>query len=125
MRTQLQPVSEKVHASFGDEHAPLHSGASASPHEVLRHSHDAVPTAAPQVPPPGQLPRHSPLVNRQPAATVVVVTPPGTVVVVLTAPGVPDAGTQKSCAVRNVISRLPKASVNVAAPGAGLRHFAG
>ena len=38
MLTQLQPVTEKIHASLAPQ-KPLQSGALASPHAVVRHSH--------------------------------------------------------------------------------------
>jgi hypothetical protein len=78
----------KTQASLADAQAPLHCGVLALPHEVLRHSQDAVPRATPHVEPGAQEPVHLPFLNVQPmlvAKVVVVVEPPaeGGVVVVV------------------------------------------
>jgi hypothetical protein len=78
----------KTHASLADAQAPLHCGVLALPHEVLRHSQDAVPRATLHVEPGAQDPVHLPSLNVQPvlfANVVVVVEPPaeGGVVVVV------------------------------------------
>src|SRR3989442_7549890 len=79
MPTQLQPVTKKMHASPAPQ-KPLQSGALASPHAVVRHSHAPPDATAEQCPPlphaPSQrrvleLKSHGPLTR-----VVVVVAPP-------------------------------------------------
>ena len=85
MLAQLHPVTEKIHASSAEQN-PLHSGALASPHAVVRHSHAPPDTTAEQWPPSAHVPSQRRVVELKshgPLASVVVVvalTPPGQVV---------------------------------------------
>jgi len=120
METQLQPVSTKMHASFGLQY-PSHEGASAWPHGVDRHSHAPPDATAEQCEPPPHVPVHVRLLssNAHGAAGTVVVVAPGTVVVdeeVDT--DVRVAGAQSSCAPLNATTRAPPSS-SVRDAGAG------
>src|SRR6266404_8972664 len=55
MLAQLHPVTEKIHASSAEQN-PLHSGALASPHAVVRHSHAPPEATAEQCPPSPHVP---------------------------------------------------------------------
>jgi hypothetical protein len=86
MLTQLQAVTEKIHASPAPQ-KPLQSGALASPHAVVRHSHAPPDATAEQCPPLLHVPsqrRVLELKSHGPLASVVVVvvapTPPGQVI---------------------------------------------
>src|SRR5262245_46115957 len=102
MFTQLQPVIEKTHACAGLSQAPAHSGVSASPHDVARHSQEPVPAAAPQRMPPPQVPVHWPSAKLQPAGWMVVVVPPPPAMVVVVTTGAEAAGMQTKRAARKV-----------------------
>jgi hypothetical protein len=132
MLTQLQPVIVKTQASLDDEQAPLHAGASASPHATGRHAQDASPAAAPHFMPEAHCPVHWPLLNVhwpfasvvvviEPPATVVDVEPP-TIVVDVVADGA-DAGVQSICARPNFTVRVPNWSRRRVASGSGRLHF--
>src|SRR5262245_41801879 len=119
-----------THASPGLGHAPLHAGVSASPHDIARHSHDAVPTAVPQRLPGAHVPRHWPSMNSQPAGDPIVVVvveapgpvvveAPGLVVVVLGEPDDPWVGRHTQRVARNRTGRWPNASATVVAGGRG------
>src|SRR5882724_7336821 len=101
MSKQLQPVTSKVHDWPGSQ-KPLQSGASASPHAVVRHSQEPPEVTAEQCPPPPQLPSHrrvSELKSQGPSGSVVVVVEP------VVAPRV--AGAQRNCAALKVMTLVP------------------
>jgi len=75
MLRQLHPVTSNVHASPAPQN-PLHSGASASPHGVVRHSQAPPEVIAEQCPPLPQVPsqrRSSELKSQELGASVVLV----------------------------------------------------
>ena len=75
MLKQLHPVTSNVHASPAPQN-PLHSGASASPHGVVRHSQAPPEVIAEQCPPLPQVPsqrRSSELKSQELGASVVLV----------------------------------------------------
>ena len=81
---------------------PLHSGELASPHEVVRHSHEPPEVTAEQCPPLPQLPsqRRSSLLNEHAPSVVDVV-----VTTVAAPPRV--AGAQRNCPALKRTTRLP------------------
>jgi hypothetical protein len=120
MLVQLHPVTLNTHASPGFEHAPSHWGASALPHETVRHSHDPPETVAPQrAPAAAHVPRHWPFVNVQ-----LSVPDPGNVVLVVTGvPGAMLAGQHIVCGARSVTLRAPKTSCAWARNASGRGHL--
>ena len=113
MLKQLQPVMSKVHDCPAPQN-PSHSGASASPHAVVRHSQAPPEVTAEQCPP---LPPHcrvSESKSQGLGASVVVVVE--TIVSVVRVPGA-----QKNCAALNRTTLVPpNRSVISAVGGKGL-----
>jgi hypothetical protein len=119
MLAQLQSVRSKTQTSSALAQAPLHWGAEASPHEVVRHSHAPLSSAARQRPLPPQPPRHWPSSKRHwplPSGSVVVVLEPG-------GGAFRFAGAQRKREARNVITRWPNWSIALPVD-AGFAHFA-
>src|SRR6266404_6216511 len=102
MLAQLHPVTEKIHASSAEQ-KPLHSGALASPHAVVRHSQAPPDVTAEQCPPLAHVPSHRwslELKSHGPVGTVVVV-------VETTVSGPCVAAAQRYVPRRKVTTRFP------------------
>jgi hypothetical protein len=102
MSKQLHPVMSNVQALPASQ-KPLHSGASASPHGVVRHSHAPPDVTAEQCPPLPHVPTHcrvSESKSQEPDASVVVVVEP-------TVPALRVAGAQRNVAAFNLTTLVP------------------
>src|SRR5689334_146346 len=102
MLRQLHPVTSNVHDSPALQ-KPLHSGASASPHGVVRHSQAPPEVTAEQCPPLLHVPsqrRVSELKSQGPGTSVVVVVEP-----IVSAPRV--AGAHRNWAALKLTILIP------------------
>ena len=116
-RNRLSAGRDEAEAGWNRAEATLsaRTGASASPHAVVRHSHAPPAVTAEQCPPLPHAPsqrRVSKLNSQDPPASVVVVEP------IVATPN--EAGAQRNCAALNLTTLVPlKLSVTANAGGKG------